>query len=445
MRKKIPRRTICALACLVPIIFLAGCRQQGLEEKILWWYDLTAPAFGSAAAADLDGDGKLELAFGTYFNDGNIYALNSEDGSLMWKFGSGGCANAAPAIADADSDGQLEVIIPCSSCGTLYCLDGKTGTVKWAQAIGIYNAIDSAPAVADLDQDQRPEIVLGTLSGFVYCFQGESGSIAWSRQLEGNAAIHSEPAVLDLNGDGRLEILVAQAGGNFRIYALTNSGAVLWFCNLAQKEIFHGASFADINEDGKPEIIIGSFDGLIYALHGADGSLDWKYQTANHVVAPTAIADLDGDGHMEIVYVSANLVGALNWQGLPLWSYEAAGEVLRGPAIANMDGDDHPDLIFASATGHVYVLSGAGGHALWEINLAEHMQQEFPIDQAPLVADFNGDGKLEIFIVGGYGIADPATGNYGRAYLLQPRLGQGPGWTMFRHDLRHSGCFNNAP
>ena len=37
--------------------------------EILWWYDLDAPSFGSAAVGDIDGDSKPEIVFGTYFNE----------------------------------------------------------------------------------------------------------------------------------------------------------------------------------------------------------------------------------------------------------------------------------------------------------------------------------------------------------------------------------------
>ena len=45
------------------------------DPGILWWYDLDAPSFGSAATADIDEDGYLEIVFGTYFNDEHILSL----------------------------------------------------------------------------------------------------------------------------------------------------------------------------------------------------------------------------------------------------------------------------------------------------------------------------------------------------------------------------------
>ena len=60
-----------------------------------------------------------------------------------------------------------------------------------------------------------------------------------------------------------------------------------------------------------------------------------------------------------------------------------------------------------------------------------------------MIADFNNDGKLDIFIIGGY--VSKSTLSHGRAYALTAGNGTGPGWPMFRHDLNHSGCFNGYP
>ena len=147
--------------------------------QILWWYDLDAPSFGSAAVNDIDGDGNLEIVFGTYFNDEHIYALNAESGTLLWKYNTGGCNDASPTIADVDLDGDLEVVVPASSPYRVYCFDGATGQVEWSTSTGYPNCIDSPPAVADVDNDDKPEVILGTFYGHVFCLNGEDGSICW--------------------------------------------------------------------------------------------------------------------------------------------------------------------------------------------------------------------------------------------------------------------------
>lgn len=88
-------------------------------------------AFGQAAAADVDGDGLLEVVFSTYRNDGMLYVLNGEDGSVLWQADVGGCADAAPLIADVDMDDDLEIVLAGSCDPTTYCFDADGGFIQW--------------------------------------------------------------------------------------------------------------------------------------------------------------------------------------------------------------------------------------------------------------------------------------------------------------------------
>lgn len=434
-------RTLIVLSIL---LFPAVVRGQTYPE-IQWWFDLDSPSFGSAAVDDIDGDGSLEIVFGTYFNDETFYALNAEDGTELWSFFTDGCNDASPVIADVDLDGELEVIAPASSPYHLYCLDGATGIIEWSTSTGYPNCIDSPPAVADMDGDGKPEIVLGTFNGYVFCFEGESGNIAWQCSLGTVSAIQTCPNILDVDGDGDLDVVVAQWNGENRIYALEGiDGSILWFSDLPGDYMYHGGSFADVDEDGKPEIVIGSYDHCIYMLNAEDGSLAWSYITPNYVAAPTSIADLDGDGHLEIVYASYNQIGVLNHSGDPLWSYTAGGSCFRGAVLANIDGDTITDIIFGADGGMLTALQGTSPTVLWEIDLEAHYGNTFDIDHAPVLGDFDGDGKLDVFVVGGYATSSSPQNNHGRAYMLSAGEGSGPGWPMFRHDIRRSGFFDGS-
>jgi outer membrane protein assembly factor BamB len=421
------------------------------NPQILWWYDLNAPSFGSAAVNDIDGDGSLEIVFGTYFNDEHIYALNAESGTLLWKYNTGGCNDASPAIADVDLDGDLEVVVPASSPYRVYCFDGATGQVEWSTSTGYPNCIDSPPAVADVDNDGKPEIILGTFYGYVFCLNGEDGSICWQTNLGSNSYIQSGPNILDLDGDGQLDIVVAQWSGDYRIYALKGDDAsILWFSDQPQDHMYHGGAFADIDEDGKPEIAIGCYDNHVYIINGEDGSLEWDYTAPFYIGGPTSIADLNNDGHFEIVFTSHNRLGALSYTGSLLWSYTTGGSIFRGGAIADIDADRILDVVFGSADGILRVLQGNDGSEVWTYDLEAHYGQTYEMDHAPVIADFDNDGKLDVFIIGGYGTSSPPTNNHGRAYALAAGEGTGLGWPMFRYDLRHSACFSdnqppNAP
>lgn len=409
--------------------------------EILWWFDLDAPSFGSGATADIDGDGKLEIVFGTYFNDEKIWALNADSGTVLWSYNTGGCNDASPVIADVDLDDSLEVIVAASSPCRVFCFKGHSGEIEWSASTGS-NSIDSPPAVADVDNDGKPEIVFGTFYGYVYCLNGEDGSQCWRTNLGTNSFIQSGPNILDLDDDQQLDIVVAQWSGDSRVYALKGDDhSELWHSDLPQDWMYHGGSFADIDEDGKPEIAIGCYDNSLYVLNGEDGSLEWDYPTSSYVGAPTSIADLNGDEHLEIVMVSYNRLIVLTHTGSLLWDYSTGGNIFRGAAISDVDGDEIPDVAFGSDDGILRVLRGTDGHLIWSYNLGAHYGRTFEMDHAPVIGDFDGDGKLDIFIVGGYGTSSSPESNHGRAYALKAGEGTGPGWPMFRHDIVHSACF----
>ncbi len=411
------------------------------NRDYLWWYDLNAPSFGSSASADIDNDGYLEIVFGTYFNDETIHALNAEDGTLLWSYDTGGCNDASPVIYDVDQDGDLEVVIPASSPCVVYCFDGSTGNVEWFTSTYPY-CIDSPPAVADVDNDGRPEIVFGAFYGYVYCLNGEDGSTCWQINLGTNSYIQSCPNILDCDDDGQLDVVVAQWAGDCRIYALRgNDGSVLWFSDAPEDYMYHGGSFADIDEDGRPEIVIGCYDGDVYALNAEDGSLAWEYTGVLYVGAPTSIADLNNDGHLEIVFVSYVTLKVLSHTGSLLWSYGTGGSIFRGAAISDVDGDGTLDVVFGSDDGILRALRGSDGQLIWSYNLEAHYGRTFDIDHAPVIADLNNDGFLDVFIIGGYGTSSQPASNHGRAYAVTGGNGTGQGWPMFRHDPTHSACF----
>ncbi len=429
---------------IASLVFYVFASQSTMAQypQVLWWFDLDAPSFGSSAVDDIDGDGNLEIVFGTYFNDEHIYALNADSGTLLWKYNTGGCNDASPAIADVDLDGDLEVVVPTSSPYRVYCFDGGSGGVEWSTSTGYPNCIDSPPAVADVDNDGKPEVILGTWYGYVFCLNGEDGSICWQANVGTDSYIQSGPNILDADDDGQLDVIVAQYSGDCRIYALRgDSGSVLWFSDVPQDWMYHGGSFADIDEDGKPEIAIGCYDGRVYVVNGEDGSLEWDYKAPFYIGAPTSIADLNNDDHLEIVFVSYDELGVLSYVGDLLWSHTVGGNIFRGAAIADINGDSVLDVAFGADDGILRVLKGDSGQVIWTYDLEFHYGKTFEMDHAPVIADFNNDGKLDVFIIGGYGTSSPSTSNHGRAYAVAAGDGTGPGWPMFRHDLRHSACF----
>ncbi|MFN0056491.1 MAG: FG-GAP repeat domain-containing protein [Planctomycetales bacterium] len=87
-----------------------------------WQLDMTRPV-SRMLAADLDGDGRMELLFGCA--DGKLHALAERDGrpTLLWSV-SLGRRVGEPILADLDGDGLPEILVTVED-GTLVCLKGS--------------------------------------------------------------------------------------------------------------------------------------------------------------------------------------------------------------------------------------------------------------------------------------------------------------------------------
>ncbi len=420
--------------------------------QIKWWYDVFDSSFGQSAAGDIDKDGRLEIVFGCYRNDSSIYALNAENGSLLWRYNAHvpnaeGCNDVAIGLYDVDNDDSIEVIVPSSCNPKTFCFRGKTGDVQWQTPTA---GSDSPPTIADIDNDGKAEILHGGFDGHVLCINSEDGSIAWDKVVDTNSWVQTAPTIVDLNSDGQLDFVVgtwAFSPDTSRIYAYSGNNQTLLWSKAVSDYTYHGMAVADFDNDGKPELVIGDYNGKIYALNGENGSLLWQYQASVYVGAPITIADLNNDGNCDIIFCDGYGVGALSKTGTLMWYYTIPNNAntFRGVAVADINGDNSLDLAFGTGKGNLIVLNGNNGSLIWNLDLAAHIGKTFDINHAPLIADFDQDGKIDIFIVGGNSDYPNFQTNYGRAYMITAGTGSGPEWLMFQHDIRRKSSMCDAP
>ncbi len=424
------------------------------SPSIKWWYDTNDASFGQSATDDIDSDGKFEVVFGCYRNDSSVYALNAEDGSLLWKYntypnGAEGCNDVAPIIYDVDNDDSLEVIVASSCNPKTFCFNGRTGSIKWQCNT---RGSDSPPTIADIDNDGKPEIIHGEFGGYVICINGEDGSISWEIPVDLNSWIQTAPTIVDLDNNGQLDFVVGTWNFNHldSVYAYRGDNHTLLWKYPIHDVMYHGTAVADLDKDGYPELVIGSYNDTLYCINGENGTTKWKYAgSGGYIGAPASIADIDGDGNCEVVFVSGYVVTALSNNGIHKWHYNIPGNegAFRGVALADINNDAYLDVIFGTDGGKIIALNGNNGTLIWLKDIAAHYGNPgFGFDNAPLVADFNNDDSLEIFIVGGYSEYPAFQSNYGRAYMITAGKGNGPDWLMFQHDIRRQSslCENAA-
>jgi outer membrane protein assembly factor BamB len=424
----------------------------GQSPRILWGFDTQSFCAGMAAADDLDGDGNLEIVFGCYRNDGGIYALNAEDGSLLWSYfphnpPHQGCNDTAPLIYDVDGDGMPDVVVACSCTPKTICLDGKTGALKWEAPS---RGSDSPPTIADLDGDGRMEILHGEFLGWVRCLDAETGAFRWDMQVHTNSWIQTAPTIADLDNDGQLDFVVGS-------WAFDKTDSLYAFHGLTKERLwalpvhdymYHGTAAADLDRDGIPELLIGSYNDTLYCINGKDGAVKWTWAAASAVAAPAVVADMDGDGRCEIVLTSWIQTTVLNDQGQLVWQQYNPGfnSSFRGPVVSDINGDSFLDVVLGTYGGRLIVFDGKDGATLYDVDLAAHYGNSvFQINHAAIISDFDKDGTLDAFVVGGYGEYPAIEKGYGRAYAVSLGPGNGPDWLMFQGDPRRTSSLCSDP
>ena len=414
--------------------------------KINWWFDTDDASFGQSIAADIDNDGKLELIFGCYRNDSMVYALNAEDGSLLWKYNTGagsseGCNDVAPIVFDVNGDDTLDVIVPSSCNPTTFCFHGASGKVIWSSPT---RGSDSPPTIADVDNDGKMELLHGEFGGYVICLNIEDGSKAWEIPVDLNSWIQTAPTIVDIDGDSYPDFVVATWNAvnkdSNKVYAYRGHDQKLLWKHSLSNFVYHGTAVADLDQDDKPELVIGDYSGKVTALNAEDGSLYWEYQCPQYFYAasPVSIADIDHDGRCEVLFSAWYKVYALSFDGKVKWEYDIPnyGSCFRGVALSDIDNDSKPDVIFGSSLGNLYSLKGTDGSLIWELDLEAHYGDTFTIDHASVISDFDKDGILDAFVVGGFTEYPKFEVNYGRAYCISVGKGAGPDWLMFQYDIQ---------
>src|SRR6266568_3277542 len=168
---------------------------------VRWTFQTNGTVATSPLAADIDGDGKLDLLAGSM--DHSVYALRGTDGAVLWQVAGleHYVRNSLP-IADFDGDGRLEITVQ-TEAAVVHTYDALTGREKWSIDLG--DIVASTPAVGDLDGDGRPEIVYSmVVQGGVVALHG-NGTLMWRNVAHDFS--YRGPTLVDVNGDGRPDVV----------------------------------------------------------------------------------------------------------------------------------------------------------------------------------------------------------------------------------------------
>ncbi|KAJ1292903.1 hypothetical protein BS78_01G026200 [Paspalum vaginatum] len=303
---------------------------------------------------------------------------------------------STPVIADIDKDGVQEMVIAVSYyfdreyyqnsehakelegidiekyvASSIVVFNLDTRQVKWTSELDLstdtvnFRAhIYSSPTVVDLDGDGYLDILVGTGYGLFYVID-HRGKVRNKFPLE-MAEIHAPVIAADINDDGKIEMVTTDSHGN--VAAWTTEGEEIWEVHL-KSLIPQRPTVGDVNGDGHTEIVVPTVSGNIYVLSGKDGSKiqPFPYRAHGRIMSPVLLLDMSKHGETS----KALTLATTSFDGY-LYLIEGSsgcadvvdiGETSYTMVLAdNVDGGDDLDLIVTTMNGNVFCFSTPSPH-----------------------------------------------------------------------------------
>ena len=216
--------------------------------------------------------------------------------------------------------------------------------------------------------------------------------LLWSYTTD-NVISPSSPSLADIDNDGELEVVVgtanfANTGG---IYAIEADGTLKWKYPTGDYGTYACPAIDDIDDDGLIEIVFVSYAGKITVLEH-DGTAKWILDKGS-AGTKVAIADVDGDGDLEVIAGAANKIWLLNADGTEAWNKDFI--IGTEPAVADVDGDGDLEIVFAALGTKTIVALNADGGTQWTSSPVAGQDCQVSLS---ITNDLNSDGKPDIAV-----------------------------------------------
>ncbi len=231
-----------------------------------------------------------------------------------------------------------------------------------------------AVAIADVVNDGNLDVATGAgePGGIAVSYGDGAGSLVETQILAVEGDVRSV-ALADVNEDGLTDIIYSVQRQSSGIRIMLNQGGRRWALIKGPIEIntYEGLRAADVNGDGHLDIVAANasseLQGGIQVWLGT-GRGTWAAgaaPTVTGIYMDVAVADFNADGRLDIAGAGWGLRGALRvWLGNPAGGWKALAPVSRGNFyglhVADINGDGRLDLTAGTYKADVRLFAGDG-------------------------------------------------------------------------------------
>ncbi|MBN2065978.1 MAG: PQQ-binding-like beta-propeller repeat protein [Candidatus Thermoplasmatota archaeon] len=185
-------------------------------------------------------------------HDENLYALDADKGTIMWRYKTGGDIYSSPAVDN-------NIVYVGSNDGSLYAIGSETGEKKWSYETS--GPVCSSPAVTE------DVVYFGSWDNTLYAVDSKTGTLKWT--FTTGWGIDSSPAIY--------EDTVFVGSEDTNLYAIdADDGTLKWAFST------HGSIKSSPTVYGG-FVFVGSSDGTLYALNAETGRLEWSVAPDYHI------------------------------------------------------------------------------------------------------------------------------------------------------------------
>jgi subtilisin family serine protease len=256
-------------------------------------------------------------------------------------------------------------------------------------------ATSSSPILVDVNGNGNQEVVFGDLTSHINLMQFNGSTQMSGFPLNMNATVVGSMAMSNLQGNSHFGFAASLSNNN--LAAFNSAGQQLWSVP-AGGNLRNGPVIATLTDASAPKVIAITQNGQLQVLN-ADGSnmTNFPASLTGTYLGPVAVADLNGDGKLEILACSLtgslNAIDPLTGANITGFPVTLTGGSQNAMTIANLDGDSYPEILVTTSTsGFLYAINHDGS-VLFQKTIGQQ------IKTSPVVADVNNDGTKEIILI----------------------------------------------